>query len=152
MIKPNVFWMLFVALYAAYSHAQEPASPSEKEQPLYALIDQYAQARETKDTLLLRQILTDGIDQLVSTGEWRRGFETAKQGMLQSSSTNPGSRTLSVDQIRFLGSGTALLDARYEIQNSDGSLRKMWSTFVVVYEDNRWKITAIRNMLPTKNS
>ena len=134
------------------SYAQETKSPSPKEQALYTLIDQYAQARETKDTMLLGQILTDDIDQLVSTGEWRRGFETAKEGMLRSSSANPGGRTLTVDQIRFLSPKTALVDTRYEIQNADGSLRKMWSTFIVVYESHRWKISAIRNMLPARGS
>ena len=152
MIKLTLFWILFAALWATGINAQETDIPSKKEQPIYTLIDQYAQARETKDTVLLKQILTDDIDQLVSTGEWRRGFETAKQGMLSSSTANPGSRTLTVDQIRFLGNETALVDTRYEIQNADGSLRKMWSTFIVVSEGNRWKITAIRNMLPARGS
>lgn len=150
MIKSMLFSMIFAALWPTGSYAQQPHIPSKKEQPLYTLIDQYAQARETKDTVLLKQILTDDIDQLVSTGEWRRGFETARQGMLRSSTANPGSRTLTVDQIRFLSRETALVDTRYEIQNPDGSLRKMWSTFIVVYQNDRWKITAIRNMLPTK--
>ncbi|HZJ21333.1 MAG TPA: DUF4440 domain-containing protein [Pricia sp.] len=152
MIKSTLLRVLFVALWTTGSYAQETDIPSEKEKPLYTLIDQYAQARETKDTVLLKQILTDDIDQLVSTGEWRRGFETAKQGMLRSSSANPGARTLTVDQIRFLSQETALVDTRYEIQNTDGSLRKMWSTFIVISEGNRWKITAIRNMLPARGS
>ena len=139
-------------LIIPWAYAQETKSPGPKEQPLYNLIDQYAQARETKDTLLLEQILTEDIDQLVSTGEWRRGFETAKQGMLRSSSANPGSRTLTVDHIRFLSPKTALVDTRYEIQNDDGSLRKMWSTFIVIKEGQGWKISAIRNMLPARGS
>jgi uncharacterized protein YxjI len=43
---------------------------------------------------------------------------------------------------------TAIVDCRYEIQNTDGTVRKMWSTFLVVAEKEKWKITAIRNMLP----
>ncbi|WP_149274456.1 SgcJ/EcaC family oxidoreductase [Pareuzebyella sediminis] len=114
----------------------------------YALIEQYAKARETKDTLLLDKILTKDIDQLVSTGEWRRGFDTAKAGMLRSSSNNPGSRILTVEHVRYLNDRTAVVDARYEIKNTDGSIRKMWSTFINVRIDDRWKIAAIRNMLP----
>ncbi len=152
MMKSRMFWALSIVLLATYSYAQVSAIPSKKEQPIYTLIAEYAQARETKDTVLLKQILTDEIDQLVSSGEWRRGFETAKQGMLRSSSANPGARSLTVDQIRFLSQETALVDTRYEIQNTDGSLRKMWSTFIVVSEGNRWKITAIRNMLPARGS
>ena len=147
-----MFWALSIVLLTTNNYAQETDIPSKKEQPLYDLISQYAEARETKDTTLLREILTDDIDQLVSTGEWRRGYESAKKGMLNSSSANPGSRTLTVDQIRFLGNAAALVDTRYEIQNADGTLRKMWSTFIAVYDNNRWKITAIRNMLPSKSS
>ncbi len=150
MNKKFLFVLCCIHLATA-AYAQQTDIISKKEQPLYTLIEQYAQARETKDTVLLEQILTDDIDQLVSSGEWRRGFETAKQGMLRSSSANPGGRTLTVDQIRFLNRETALVDTRYEIQNPDGSLRKMWSTFVVINQNDRWKITAIRNMLPTQS-
>jgi len=69
--------------------------------------------------------------------------------MLQSSESNPGSRKLIVEKIRFLNKESAIADARYEIQNTDGTTRKMWSTFIVVNQKNSWKITAIRNMLPT---
>ena len=51
-----------------WAYAQETKSPGPKEQPLYNLIDQYAQARETKDTLLLEQILTE-----ISTSWYRPG-------------------------------------------------------------------------------
>ena len=34
-----------------------------------SLIDQYSQAREKRDTALLKTILTPDVDQLVSTGE-----------------------------------------------------------------------------------
>lgn len=150
----NKMWILVVCsnFLITVAYSQVTKLSSQKNQPIYTLIDQYAQARETKDTVLLEQILTKDIDQLVSSGEWRRGFETAKQGMLNSSTANPGSRTLTIDQIRFLSSKTALVDTRYEIQNADGSLRKMWSTFIVVFQNNRWKITAIRNMLPAKSN
>lgn len=70
------------------------------------------------------------------------------QGMLRSSTSNPGQRTLTVENIRFLNLESAIVDARYEIENADGSVRKMWSTFVAVQDQDRWKITAIRNMLP----
>lgn len=150
MMKSKLYCIWYMALTTIASYAQESPSAQE-EQPIYGLIDQYARARETKDTVLLKEILTDRIDQLVSTGEWRRGFETAKQGMLRSSSANPGVRTLVVDQIRFLNPESAIVDTRYEIANTNGSIRKMWSTFIVVYEHNRWKITAIRNMLPANS-
>ncbi|MCK5443217.1 MAG: nuclear transport factor 2 family protein [Maribacter sp.] len=119
-----------------------------KEQAIRTLIDEYAQARETKDTVLLRKILTNEIDQLVSSGVWRKGFSESKKGMLQSSTQNRGSRTLTIESIRFLHQTVALVDCRYTIQRPNGSTRKMWSSFTMQKEGNQWKIAAIRNMLP----
>jgi uncharacterized protein (TIGR02246 family) len=116
---------------------------------IHVLIDKYSQARETRDTVLLKEILTTDVDQLVSNGEWRKGIRAAVDGMMRSSTSNPGSRSLIIESIRFLDERNAIADCRYEIQNADGSQRKMWSTFIVTYQNNSWKISAIRNMLPT---
>jgi uncharacterized protein (TIGR02246 family) len=121
---------------------------TENDKAITKLIDQYSEARETKDTVLLKNILTDDIDQLVSNGEWRIGIRVAIDGMMRSSASNPGSRTLTIDKIRYLGNESAIADCRYEIKNPDGSERKMWSSFVVVKQKGRWRISAIRNMLP----
>ena len=113
-----------------------------------SLIDKYSLAREKSDTTLLKTILTSDVDQLVSTGEWRNGITAAVQGMLKSSGNRPGTRTLRVQNIRMLNPSNAIVDCRYEIQNTDGTTRKMWSTFIVAAEKKTWKISAIRNMLP----
>ncbi|MBL7871785.1 MAG: nuclear transport factor 2 family protein [Cyclobacteriaceae bacterium] len=124
---------------------------SDKQQKAIAsVINKYTQARETKDTVLLKAILTPDIDQLVSSGEWRTGMSTAVQGMLRSSESNSGKRTITIEKIRLLTKTSAIVDARYEIRTSDGSARNMWSTFIVVQESDTWKIAAIRNMLPQK--
>jgi hypothetical protein len=112
------------------------------------LIDRYSEAREKSDTVLLKNILTADVDQLVSTGEWRNGIAASVQGMLKSSANTPGTRTLTVDKIKMLSSNSAVVDCRYEIKNTDGTARKMWSTFIVVADNETWKISAIRNMLP----
>lgn len=147
-MKKNSIFILFVALLATSIYAQDTAAEKIQKTEIYSLIDQYAQAREQKDTVLLASILTIAVDQLVSSGVWRRGKEEAMQGMLQSSASNPGERTLNIEKIRFLDSGSAIVDTKYQILNSDGSIRNMWSTFIVAFEEGRWKITAIRNMLP----
>lgn len=121
-----------------------------EKQEITFLIDQYSLAREKKDTTLLKSILTTEIDQLVSSGEWRNGKNEAVTGMLRSSDSNPGSRKLIIEKIRFINPESGVVDARYEIQNPDGTVRKMWSTFIVVQENKKWKITAIRNMLPAR--
>jgi ketosteroid isomerase-like protein len=116
---------------------------------IYTLIDQYSQARDKRDTVLLKSILTEDVDQLVSSGEWRTGIEQAVEGMQRSSTVNEGKRTLTVDKFRLLSSDVGIVDARYEIEGNNGTIRKMWSTFVLVREGGKWKISGIRNMLPT---
>jgi uncharacterized protein (TIGR02246 family) len=115
-----------------------------------ALIDKYSLARENKDTVLLKNILTNDIDQLVSTGEWRDGIAASVKGMLRSSASRPGTRTLKVEKLRLLSPSSAIVDCKYEIENSDGTPRRMWSTFMIVSDKGTWKISAIRNMLPTE--
>src|SRR5688500_7969162 len=114
-----------------------------------SVIQQYSVARESRDTVLLRNILTDDVDQLVSTGEWRNGITASVQGMLNSSAATPGTRTLTIEKVRPLGQYAAIVDCKYEIQNPNNTIRRMWSTFVLVSEKDEWKISAIRNMLPT---
>jgi len=129
-------------------HAQTISINEDDREQINTLIANYAKARTEKDVQLLTTILTGDIDQLVSTGEWRRGFNSSLEGMLRSSSSNPGGRTLTVENIRLLTEESAIVDCKYEIKNTDGSMRRMWSTFVVVQEQSTWKIAAIRNMLP----
>ncbi|MBN3582738.1 DUF4440 domain-containing protein [Algoriphagus aestuarii] len=132
------------------SFAQTSSDTKEDSQSILNLINSYSKSRDTKDTILLKKILTKDVDQLVSSGEWRSGIDAAIKGMMESSTSNPGERTLHVERIRFLSDDVALVDARYEIKNPDGSIRKMWSSFTMV-DDKGWKISAIRNMLPAGN-
>jgi hypothetical protein len=117
---------------------------------IISLIDEYSKAREFQDTILLKRILMPNIDQLVSSGERRTGIDAAVEGMLRSSNTNQGTRTLTVEKIKFLNPQVALADAKYEIRSESGSIRNMWSSFIVVRTEAGWKISGIRNMLPAR--
>jgi hypothetical protein len=144
----NIFLLLlFNATGTLFLQAQNIPNDKQKKD-ISSLIDQYSQAREKRDTILLKNILTIDVDQLVSTGEWRNGIASSVQGMLKSSANTPGTRTLTIDKIRMFNSTCAIVDCKYEIQNTDGTLRKMWSSFIVVSDKGIWKISAIRNMLP----
>jgi hypothetical protein len=148
-IMKNIFLLiLFNFLITTFINSQDIIINNKQKQEIQSLIDKYSQAREKKDTLLLESILAIDIDQLVSSGEWRYGKNESMKGMLQSSVGNPGLRKIIIENIRFLNPECGIVDARYEIQNTDGTARKMWSTFIVVYNEDMWKITAIRNMLP----
>lgn len=146
----SAFLIALICLFNTNALAQTSDSSPKEDDAIIALIDQYAKARQMKDTSLLKEILTEDIDQLVSTGEWRRELPASLAGMLRSSVRNTGNRTLTVEHIRYPHPEVGIADTRYEIQNEDGSARKMWSTFVVLRTSDGWKITAIRNMLPAK--
>jgi uncharacterized protein (TIGR02246 family) len=112
------------------------------------LVARYNAARDQEDPGAIRTLFTSDADQLVSSGEWRRGREPLVEGLLRSSRNNPGRRTLTVETVRFLSSDIAIADARYEIASA--ATRQMWSTFVAVRTPDGWRLTAIRNMAPSR--
>ena len=130
---------------------QDLMPSAQQAKDISSLIDKYSEAREKSDTVLLKSILTTDIDQLVSTGEWRNGISASVKGMLRSSASSPGTRTLNIEKTRLLNANCAIVDCKYEIKNTDGTPRRMWSTFMVVTDKGVWKISAIRNMLPSGN-
>lgn len=138
-----IFLMLPSFVFAQISDSQKESSLK-----INQLIHDYSKARESRDYVLLKSILTENIDQLVSNGEWRNGINEAIEGMMKSSNENPGSRKLEVEKIKFLSDEIALVDCRYLISVSGANQRKLWSSFVVVLQKKNWKIAAIRNMDP----
>jgi len=144
----NILLLFLLNLTGSFLYGQSNTPNDEQQKAIASLIDQYSQAREKRDTALLKTIMTTDVDQLVSTGEWRNGIAAAVEGMLKSSANTPGTRTLHIETIRMFSANSAIVDCRYEIQNTGGTTRKMWSTFIVVADKGIWKITAIRNMLP----
>ncbi|GAA0880691.1 hypothetical protein GCM10009119_36610 [Algoriphagus jejuensis] len=141
--------ILFLLLLPTLAFSQIKPDEREAGVKIHTLIEQYSQARETRDTVLLKKILTEDVDQLVSNGEWRNGLRAAVDGMLRSSTANPGIRKLNVDKIKFLSDEIALVDCKYIITDPSGTERNLWSSFTVIFQKKSWKISAIRNMNPT---
>jgi uncharacterized protein (TIGR02246 family) len=113
------------------------------------LVKRYNDAREANDPKAIEALFVADADQLVSSGEWRRGRDVLVKGAMASSARTGGTRTLTVETIRMIAPDVAIADARYEISGlADGSTRKMWSTFVMAKQQGAWRISAIRNMLP----
>jgi uncharacterized protein (TIGR02246 family) len=120
-----------------------------REAEIYDLVRRYVEAREKRDPKAIEALFTADADQLVSSGEWRRGREAVVKGTLASSSATGGSRSITVETVRMLGQDHAVADGRYEISGlAGGQTRRMWTTFVAVRQDGAWRISAIRNMLP----
>ena len=115
------------------------------------LIQRYMDARNHMDEAALRNLFTADADQLVSTGQWRRGLDDLLKGALASSKKENSHSSVTVDSIRVLGNDAAIVDGRYETTSrSAATPRKMWSTFILQRTADGWKIAAIRNMLPAE--
>ena len=129
--------------------AQSPASRPSDDAAVREVVKKYMEARDRRDAKAVEALFTEDADQLVSSGQWRKGRPEIVSGTLASSDNNPGKRTLAVETIRYIDSGVALADARYKIAGEDTvSTRKMWSTFLMKRGADGWRIAAIRNMLP----
>ena len=113
------------------------------------VVKKYVDARDQRDPKATEALFTADADQLVSTGEWRKGRDAVVRGTMASSAASEGKRTISVESIRYLGEGTAIADGKYEIAGVNGSAsRKMWTTLILTRTSDGWRIAAIRNMLP----
>ena len=123
-------------------------SAADDEAAVRDVVGRYVDAREGRDEKAIAAVFTEDADQLVSSGEWRRGREAVVKGTLASSARTEGKRTITVETVRFLGSDVALADGRYEIAGGTGGDRKMWASITLKRTTAGWRIAAIRNMLP----
>jgi uncharacterized protein (TIGR02246 family) len=113
------------------------------------LVSKYVEARERIDPKAVEQLFTGDADQLVSSGEWRKGRAAVVRGTMASSKSTGGKRAITVESIRFVTPEVAIADGRYELTGlAGGATRSMWTTFVLKRTDEGWRISAIRNMLP----
>jgi uncharacterized protein (TIGR02246 family) len=140
MTRLSCFLLLipFVSLAAAPAASDEAA--------IREVVKHYVDARERKDPAATAALFTPDADQLVSSGEWRKGRDELVKGTVASSERTQGKRTIAVESVRLVAPGVAVADGRYEI--SGAQTRRMWTTLVLVRDGGAWRITAIRNMLP----
>jgi uncharacterized protein (TIGR02246 family) len=137
--------ILLPCLFAAALVAQ----PSADEAAVRGVVARYVAARDHSDANAIAALFTDDADQLVSSGEWRKGRDQVVRGTLASSERTGGTRTITVESVRFLSPDVALADGRYEIAGmASGQTRRMWTSIVLRRTAGGWRIAAIRNMLP----
>src|SRR5579883_868117 len=86
-----------------------------EDEAIRAIVQQYMDARETQNAAAVGALFTGDADQLVSSGEWRRGREELVKGTLASSRNATGKRTITLTSIRYLSGGVAIADGRYEL-------------------------------------
>ena len=124
-----------------------PSAPDEA--PIREIVQKYMDARDHQEAGALASLFTADADQLVSSGEWRRGRDAVVRGTLASSRKTGGQRSIVVESVRFLSNDVALADGRYELTGlAGGESRKMWTSLLLTRTSGGWRIAAVRNMLP----
>jgi len=114
------------------------------------VIQAFLDTREANDPAALGALLTADVDQQQTSGNTRRGREAVVSGSLATQQATGGTRTITVDTLRFVSADVAIADGRYDSTGrADGSDQRMLTSMVLRREGGAWKIAAIRNMIPT---
>ena len=129
--------------------ASQAKPTSANEAAVRDVVKKYMEARDARDPRLIEALFTPDADQQTTSGEWRKGRAQIVPGTLAASKQNEGTRTITVDSVRFITPDVAIADGPYVITQPGGAVRRMWATIVVVRGTDGWRISAIRNMVPT---
>ena len=141
--------IVLCALLIAPVSAQPPQSADDA--AVRTVVRSYVNARELRDAAAIEALFTRDADQLTTSGEWRRGRDAIVPGTLESSRRNPGTRAIEVESVRFVTADVAIVDGPYVITGAGGApARPMRTTIVLKREADAWRISAIRNMVPTQ--
>jgi uncharacterized protein (TIGR02246 family) len=120
------------------------------ESAIRAVIQAFLDTREANDAAALAALLTADVDQQQTSGNRRAGRDAVVAGSLSTQQSTGGTRTITVDSLRFVGPDVAIADGRYDsIGRADGTDQHMLTSMVLRREARAWKIAAIRNMVPT---
>jgi uncharacterized protein (TIGR02246 family) len=139
--------VLVVAAQVAFAQGGDRAGD---EAAIRAVIQAFLDTREKNDAAGLAALLTADVDQRQTSGNMRSGRDAVVQGSLATQQSTGGTRTISVDSLRFVGPDVAIADGRYDsLGRADGTDQRMLTSMVLRREGGAWKIAAIRNMLPT---
>lgn len=150
MVLMRRAWVMTALLSAIlFAETVPMAGAASDEAAIRSLVGQYMAARNDKNVEATRSLFMPDADQLVSSGEWRRGIDALTRGMMASSQKEAGTSSIAVEHIRFVEPDVAIVDGRYQTSSaSTGAVRKMWTTLIVKRTQDGWRIAAIRNMLP----
>lgn len=145
----GVWFALFWCLVSLAPWLEPQGARQNDEAAIRELVAKYVDARERIDPRSVEELFTEDADQLVSSGEWRKGRDAVVRGTMESSRRSAGKRTITVESIRMLAENAAIVDGRYELTGlAGGATRSMWTTLVMKRNEKGWRIAGIRNMLP----
>jgi uncharacterized protein (TIGR02246 family) len=142
--------LALVLAAAAQPTAAQVGDRVADEAAIRGVIQAFLDTREANDPAALGALLTEDVDQQQTSGNTRRGREAVVTGSLATQQSTGGKRTITVDSLRFVSADVAIADGRYDsVGRADGTDQRMLTSMVLRREAGKWKIAAIRNMLPT---
>ena len=139
--------LLFVLVAAgAVAEAQDGADRSADEATIRQVTQDYIARRDEGDEAGLRALLTENVDQRLTSGRMRAGQDEVVSGSLGSTQSSGGKRVITLKEIRFLGDDVAIANGDYNsLGRADGTDLYMRTTIVFQRSDEKWRIAAIRN-------
>jgi uncharacterized protein (TIGR02246 family) len=150
MRKLVTLFVAVTAIAAAGGVSAQAADRAADEAAVRAVIQAFLDTREKNDAVGLAALLTADVDQQQTSGNTRRGRDAVVSGSLATQQSTGGTRTITVDSLRFVSPDVAIADGRYDsVGRSDGTDQRMLTSMVLRREGGAWKIAAIRNMLPS---
>ena len=142
--------VVLIAIAVPVAASAQAGDRAADEAAIRGVIKAFIDVRENNDAAGLAALLTADVDQRQTSGNMRSGRDAVVSGTMATQQSTGGSRTITVDSLRFVGADVAIADGRYDsIGRSDGTDQKMLTSMVLRREAGAWKIAAIRNMLPS---
>lgn len=143
--KQALLFLLFIAVGGAAA-AQDDVDRSADEAAIRQVTQDYIARRDEGDEAGLRALLTEDVDQRLTSGRMRIGQDGVVSGSLGSTQSSGGQRVITLTEIRFLGDDVAIANGDYDsLGRADGTDLHMRTTMVFWRSDGQWRIAAIRN-------
>lgn len=141
----NYWWISIVLLIPLSAMAKQNAT--EDEQVIRKLIADETIAWNRHEANLTPEALAEDSDIVLPTGQYFKG--KPHLGKAFDTFLKNAHKTTCVDRIRFVRPDVALVDGQFEISGADiQPYPKGLQTWVMVKENQRWKVTANREMIP----
>jgi len=140
--------LLFIAFITAggVAEAQDGADRAADEDAIRQVTQDYIARRDEGDEAGLRALLTEDVDQRLTSGRMRIGQDGVVSGSLGSTRSSGGKRVITLTEIRFLGDDVAIANGNYDsLGRADGTDLHMRTTMIFWRNDGKWRIAAIRN-------
>src|SRR3954471_15520470 len=129
--------LIFLGFCFGTASAQTPSQHDQ--QKIRSVVAEYMAARNENLPEAVRKLFTPDADQLVSTGEWRKGLTDLVRGTSLSSRKEAGKSSITVEAVRLVDKDVSIVDGRYRTVGVNGAIRDIWTTLVLKRVGTDWR-------------